>query len=387
MTFDFVHDVIVAKNFTHSIPKDHGVVKNSTTGLTTLQKQVLKEHPYETVNTKKVNDVSTENSDDENSYEEDPENEVRKLSFRIKTGFFCCGKCSREDKRLEQMGIGMIVYYKFMKTMLFIFTIVSLINIYLLYNKSNLAALNYEELIFNTTIGRIDRVKYFCKKEEISILQKRRHTFELNCHFRSSVIFGGSNFGIRKAEYDEVINEAVCENNIPLRKDNLQIDKSNCNFGEYFSKEVQKQGCLNKRKCKMTLDLSTQKCILNENITSIYYTYSCFVSDELHDNKEIKLKRNKKYSYFLFLDLISMFIIASGLLIIQLGSQNNYLDFKQNNILINDFTIHVENLDTPKKDIHNELSDLIDFFEKGRSDFYREVNSKFYLLILIYCQC
>ena len=137
VTFDFEHDVNVAKNLTHSIPKDHGVVENSTIGLTTLQKQVLKEHPYETVNTKKGSDVSTENSDDENSYEEDPENEVRKLSCRIKTGCFCCGKCSREDKRLEQMGIGMIVYYKFMKTMFFIFTIVSILNIYLLYNKSN----------------------------------------------------------------------------------------------------------------------------------------------------------------------------------------------------------------------------------------------------------
>ena len=46
VTFNFEHDVIVAKNLTHSIPKDHGVVENSTIGLTTLQKQVLKEHPY-----------------------------------------------------------------------------------------------------------------------------------------------------------------------------------------------------------------------------------------------------------------------------------------------------------------------------------------------------
>lgn len=79
--------------------------------------------------------------------------------YHTSVGAFGCGP----ESDLNELGLGMVVYFKIIKTFAIVFFLIMLFNIPLYYvyttNHSEKSIINYKEAFFKTTLGNIGSSK------------------------------------------------------------------------------------------------------------------------------------------------------------------------------------------------------------------------------------
>ena len=136
---------------------------------------------------------------------------------------------------------------------------------------------NLLDLLYKTTIGNIESSSFTCQSFGIDILKNENFTFNFDC--QSLNISSISSFSVSKSKDIEIKNKYQC---FPfMTKDKLDLDTSNCDMRDYVNKELN-TSCRNKTKCSMTLDMTKTTCnIKNEDVTKIFFTYTCWEYDKI----------------------------------------------------------------------------------------------------------
>eukprot|EP00352_Strombidinopsis_acuminata_P001759 CAMPEP_0176404344 /NCGR_PEP_ID=MMETSP0126-20121128/50789_1 /TAXON_ID=141414 ORGANISM="Strombidinopsis acuminatum, Strain SPMC142" /NCGR_SAMPLE_ID=MMETSP0126 /ASSEMBLY_ACC=CAM_ASM_000229 /LENGTH=143 /DNA_ID=CAMNT_0017783077 /DNA_START=637 /DNA_END=1068 /DNA_ORIENTATION=+ len=101
------------------------------------------------------------------------------------SGFFCCcKKCRRNENVSQELGSGMTIYFKTMKSFIFlffVFTIMSLPAYYLYWNGTPIP--EGESITFSDSFGRLTLGNIGQSTEECGEAEYEGDTFELYCSF------------------------------------------------------------------------------------------------------------------------------------------------------------------------------------------------------------
>jgi len=94
-----------------------------------------------------------------------PRKKMKQISV-CKSNTGCMGCCEKyENSDLMKTGLGMVIYFKLLKTFGIVFFLICLFNILLFYVFTNshkeLVVKSYQDALFKTTIGNIGSSKYF----------------------------------------------------------------------------------------------------------------------------------------------------------------------------------------------------------------------------------
>ena len=288
------------------------------------------------------------------------EGKSRKLPCCSNTGWFCgCGKCRRS--KLDSLGIGMIVYFKFLKALLCgLFTIcilnIFLINAYYSNNKSKNAQ-NYMDVFFKSTIGNIGSTLYNCIKIPISALTNHNYLIELQCGkmtLSDSIIFG-----VPDNQEDDKQNKENCFNYLPFN-DNIKVS-SMCDMSSIIHERMSlcAEGSSS---CSIFIDMTLLECHYQPQFEYLYLSYSCYNNEVSLGYKDKTVKRSDFSFIVVFIDISSMIILIMTFLVIEKCKEINNQKFMEESTFIRDFTLHLKDIHIKKTDIQQEYNDLIEHF-------------------------
>lgn len=284
-----------------------------------------------------------------------------KYSLCVNTGWFCgCGKCKKS--KLTELGIGMIVYFKFLKALVVSFLVISLFNIPLLvtYNKNHKEKKvnDYMDALYKTTIGNIGSSLYSCIKINVSELSNT-YNFDLNCD--STTIIGKvTTFSISETIDYEKNNKMNCMEK--LTKEKLYVDTKNCDMSAEANTIIKDQ-CQNQSSCSFSMDLSKQKCTLPfPEAQYIFFTYTCYQNNVLLGFTSSTMERNNFGYVVAIIDIISILIVLITLIVVKKFMKENLDEFIKSRTFIRDFTLHLTDIKIPKEDIKKEFNDLLNHF-------------------------
>ena len=276
----------------------------------------------------------------------------------VSTGWFCgCANCKKS--RLTELGIGMIIYFKFLKALVWSFFVICLFNIPLLvtyYQNNKQKKVNsYMDALFKTTIGNIGSTMYNCDKVSIGEITNSEYTTNLNCFDR--VIAKVTAFGISSSTDDENENKKNCFNY--MSKEKLSLSKSSCNYLEAANTAI--KDCVGQQSCNMKLDMSSVSCSPS-SAEYLFLSYSCYEDEVKIGFVDSQMARSDLGYLVAIIDCITMIIIIVTLVIVQKYKVQNMEDFIKSRTFIRDFTLHLDGLEIPKEDIKKEFNNLIEHF-------------------------
>lgn len=287
---------------------------------------------------------------------------IQKISCCINTGFFCCCDRCRTPSELEDLGIGMVVYFKFLKSLILCFLLIALFNIPLIltYMSSNSdhKAINYLDILFKTTIGNIGSSLFNCQKFDLSVLNDNNFEIELDC--KENVLIGAKSFSVAKDSTTEISNNANC--NLFMTKEDLTFDASECDLTSYINEVIKDSNCIKQHTCHLTLNLQNQTCKHSNEISNVYFTYTCFKDTINFAFLNTNIKRSHFGIFVSCIDCITILSIIITFLTIDHLKYKNYETFMKSNTFIRDFTLHLTDIKIPRKSIQEEFGKLIEFF-------------------------
>lgn len=85
-------------------------------------------------------------------------------TYKTDTGYFGCGQ-DEVDHEIDDLGIGISIYFKIIKLFGIVFALISLMNIILItifcLNNTSRPTTNHMDVLFKTTIGNLVTSKYY----------------------------------------------------------------------------------------------------------------------------------------------------------------------------------------------------------------------------------
>lgn len=278
----------------------------------------------------------------------------------VNTGWFCgCNKCKKS--KLTELGIGMIVYFKFLKALVLSFFVISLFNFPLLvsYHKNHKdeKVKDYMDALYKTTIGNIGSSLYHCQKLSISDLS---NTVNLNLQCNTLIVAKVTTFSISKTEDDEKENKLNCFGS--MTKEMLSLDTQKCDMST-AANEIIKEQCQNQNTCSFSLDLSQQNCTLPfSEAQYIFFTYACYEDNVPLPFMSSTMKRSNFGFIVAIIDIISILIVLITLIVVKKYMNKNLEEFIKSRTFIRDFTLHLTDIKIPKENIKKEFNDLLTHF-------------------------
>lgn len=269
-----------------------------------------------------------------------------------------CWGSKGEKSDIEEVGLGMVVYFKILKAFTIIFFLITLLNVFLYYvyisNHKETRVVNYEDALFKTTIGNIGSSLYRCQKIATKqIFDDSKIDLNLDCtDYNISSI---TSFGMADSYDSENNNIMQCQNFTSFY--NITTN-AQCDFSNFLNGQLSSL-CIDKHTCDIQLNLTDIKknCKYSQKWNYFFFSYSCYDS-QVHIG-EYKVPRDKFSFIIVAIDCGSMLILLIGLIIIPISQTKNQKYFKENVIQISHFSLHFNNLGLKQERINHELSDFI----------------------------
>lgn len=288
------------------------------------------------------------------------EGKSRKYPFCTNTGWFCgCGKCGKS--KLDTLGIGMVVYFKFLKALLVSFLLIAILNSFLVIsyisNHHDKPAKSYLDSLFRTTIGNIGSTLYNCIKIPIEELNNQHYYIKFNCN--GMTVGNAVSFGLPEQQKDYHNNLESCFSFLSF--ENIIVSEK-CNLLEFINEKMTL--CSPGTSCSLFIDMSLADCFYNtqSGFKYLFLSYSCFKENVSTGFGGKKMSRSDFSIVVVSIDLASMVIVIITFLLIKKCSGINYQKFIEENTFIRDFTLHLTDLNIPKQNIKQEFNDLMTHF-------------------------
>lgn len=289
------------------------------------------------------------------------EGKSRKYPFCTNTGWFCgCGKCGKS--KLDTLGIGMVVYFKFLKALLICFLLIAALNSFLLVsymsNYHDRPTKSYLDSLFRTTIGNIGSTLYNCIKIPIDELNNQHYYIQFNCN--GMTLGNAVSFGLPEENRDYRYNLESCFSFLSF--ENIKVG-NDCNLLEFINEKMTL--CSPGSSCSLFIDMSLAKCKYDDTqgkFEYLFLSYSCFKDNVSTGFGRASMSRGDFSVLVVLIDLASMIIVIITFLLIKKCSGINYQKFIEENTFIRDFTLHLTNLNIQKQNIKQEFNDLMTHF-------------------------
>ena len=138
---------------------------------------------------------------------------------------------------------------------------------------------------------------------------------------------------------------------------------SQCNLNSYFN-ELLSQNCAGKNKCSFQADLKyiEDNCVYTEKFNYFYFSYQCYDDFITVGYNDIKISRGVMGFIVVGIDVASILVLIICLFINSTSQQSNEKEFKERNILISDYTLHLKGVNFATANIFQHLDKLIKHF-------------------------
>lgn len=288
-----------------------------------------------------------------------------KISVCARTGCFCgCQCCKKSD--VEQLGIGMIIYFKLMKTLMLGFSIVVFLHLPICFiyfiNHQEKKANDYNEYLFKTTLGNIGSTLYNCESFDLkSSLIKTDMEFNLSCN--NMIIHDLLGFSAVDLDEDQRTNDHYC---FPFLSSNSIVIGKKCNMTAEMQLQMEQSECFNNLECKFSVDMTLLggQCEQVPTNHLLYLTYSCYDNAVYSGYKGYpKIPRDLFGIAVACIDLLSVFIIILTLCSIERNQRKEFQNFIETRVFIRDYTLYLSNLTIKENNLSEELGDLIQHFK------------------------
>lgn len=283
------------------------------------------------------------------------------------TGQYTCTK-SNNNSELEDFGIGVITYFKTLKSYCIIFFILTIINIplYVIYTQrhTNKKVDNYMDLFFKTTIGNVASKLYNCNSYPLSQIMNQNDTTRINLNCSTTIINSLDMVGVSG-------DSSTSENCGNFKSVRAGIEYSDsCVFN--VSEIAEQCSDRNQPLCTINYDL---KSVLNKNKENcnfdskadihIYAEYTCY--EKYVDAGPWEIDRNILAYIAVYIDVASIFIVIISIIFIARSSNRSEVIYQQKTNQISDYTVHCSDLNLKMSNFNSEVSDLLSHIEKSMS--------------------
>lgn len=338
--------------------------------------EVRSKHPHKRIELERQDNKDVVIEGEEEQQKKQRTNKKEKLFKNIsccaQVGCFCpvCTCCCKTSKDIENLGIGMLVYFKFLKSLFTCFIFITLLNIPVLlsYSNTNPSKSGYFlDSLFQTTIGNIDSSIYNCEKIDLSSLEDLDYQVELNVNCHNMTIAEINSFGVSVDSKGETENDGQCHS-FMLQKHNLTLDQENCNLTTYINTQMDLNNCFGQSQCTISLDLSSETCNVPEDLNSIYFSYTCFEKELTFAVFNMKLTRSNFGLLVGGIDCLTVVILFALFIIVDNLKRKDQFEFTRSNLYIRDLTLHLTDIKVNSENIYEEFSSLVKHFEQVKQE-------------------
>ena len=139
----------------------------------------------------------------------------------------------------------------------------------------------------------------------------------------------------------------------------IQVSKS-CDFSNYLNEKLE-TNCLGKTQCQIQIDLSyiNSNCDYTDLYDYFFFSYECHDDYIKTGYMNISLSRSVAGFIIVGIDIASILILLICLFVISQNQKSNEEYYKENNILISDYTLHLKGIDFAYKGLHKEIGVLM----------------------------
>lgn len=281
------------------------------------------------------------------------------------TGIIGCGKKNNESD-LSPFGLGIINYFKTLKTYCIILIIIIILNIpiYIMYTQSHKEKpiLNYQDVIFKTTIGNIASNLNNCIKiptSEFSFPYLLNPSVTLDCE--SYVISAINLFGVSPDSYTEIYNDQECQDFSSTQ--NITISDE-CSFIGNVTSAAKYCIGNSTSTCDISFDAEAyaKECSGMNDVNYFFLGYTC-----LDKNLPIgfwEITRDNAAILVVGIDVACILIVIITIIVISRSQKRNAQNYSASINQISDYTINIRNLNLNNKILDQEMNDLLVHLDK-----------------------
>lgn len=277
-----------------------------------------------------------------------------------KTGWLICGD-SNTTSDFERFGLGLELYFKIIKQLIVLFLIIVIINIpvcyFYLINTKEWNYRSYEDILFKSTIANLASDYFSCSKIPLNTFKSDdKLSIELTC-LDSSTISSINAFSFSLHVIDNSQNSKQCGKAV----NRISISSDGCDSTSVLKDAL--SNCLGRSSCSKTIltnDIFDYcgSIIISDFVKEFYFVYGC-------SKKDIKIFSNTTISRSLFAyicvitDMLSVLVFSIGVILLLVSVSRLKKDYRKSNIIISNFTLHIQNIKLNQSSINLHLSELL----------------------------